>query len=356
MLENDTKLYKPHEFAKTVGLTKRALRYYNEQDILKPAYINEAGYKFYTEDNLFEAQRILSLKFLMFSLDEIKEIQKSHSDIKESLKMQKSILKEKYDQIQAIMKTIDDMENAIIQSSEIDWEDIFNAVKFAKYQMVHENMMEYYNARAYEYDEIYEGKGPASFPPDYYISDIKSIHIFTENFGKGNIIDIACGSGYWLKDYYDKCNNFTFFDQSSRMLELCRVRADEYGIADRATFIQDDILKYQWKEEAIFDRAVIGFLLGHFTKVQEETFFEILRKLLKPGSDFLIIENTWTEKRAKMQNKEDIVQRQLNDGKNYKIYKRYFEKDDLPNLLKRYHFKVKDIFFGKTFTAVIGSK
>jgi DNA-binding transcriptional MerR regulator len=354
MLKDNEKLYTPHEFAKTVGLTKRALRYYDEQGILKPVYINDAGHKFYSKKSFFEAQRILSLKFLMFSLDEIREIQKNHGNIKESLTMQRNMLKEKDDQIRSIIKTIDDMENAIDQSSEIAWEDIFNTVKFAKYQMVHENMMDYYDARAEEYDEIYEGKGPASFPPDYYKADIESLHIFTKEFGKGNLIDIACGSGYWLKDYYQKCSHFTFLDQSTRMLQQCKIRAEEYGIADRATFIRRDILSYEWNEEAVFDSAVIGFLLGHFTKLQEDLFFGTLRKILKPGSEILIIENTWTDKRAKKQNKEDIAQRQLKDGRNYKIYKKYYEKDDLPKLLQQYHFKVKDNFFGKSFTAVIG--
>jgi DNA-binding transcriptional MerR regulator len=175
MQQKEAKLYKPHEFAKIVGLTKRALRYYNEQDILKPAYVNDAGHKFYTEESFFEAQRILSLRFLMFSVEEIKEIQMSHKNIKDSLILQKTMLKEKENQIQAIIQTINDMEQAIDQSSQIAWEDIFNAVKLSKYQMVHQNMMEYYDARAKEYDEIYEGKGSAaSFNSRYYIEDVKT--------------------------------------------------------------------------------------------------------------------------------------------------------------------------------------
>lgn len=353
-MPENIKLYTPHEFAKISGLTKRALRYYNEQGLLTPVYVNEAGHKFYSQNSFFEAQRILSLRFLMFSLEEIKDIQKSHSNIQESLRMQKSILKEKEEQIKSIIGTINEMEKAISQSREIAWDDIFSAVKLAKYRMVHENMMEYYDARAEEYDEVYEGKGPASFSPGYYKTDLQSIHKFTNTFGKGHVIDIACGSGYWLKDYYGKCSSFTFLDQSVQMLNLCKNRAMEYGITDRSTFLQSDILKQEWNDNAMFDCAVIGFLLGHFTKYQEDSFFEMLHRILKPGAEFLIIDNTWTEKRAKTQNKEDIVQRELRDGRTYKIYKRYFEKDDLPDLLKRYQFKVKDYFFGYTFTAVIG--
>ena len=78
LVDKKKKLYKPHEFAKIIGTTKRALRYYNEKEILMPAYINEEGHKFYSEDSFFEAQRVLSLRFLQFSIEEIKDILKSY--------------------------------------------------------------------------------------------------------------------------------------------------------------------------------------------------------------------------------------------------------------------------------------
>jgi hypothetical protein len=138
------------------------------------------------------------------------------------------------------------------------------------------------------------------------------------------------------------------------MLEQCRQRAVDYGILEHSVFMQEDILKYEPKDRNIYDCAVIGFPLGHFTKVQEDIFFRLLRKVLKPGSEILIIENTWNKDRAKKKNKDDIAVRQLNDGRTYKIYKRYFEEADLPNLLIRYNIKLKKKYFGKSFTAVIG--
>ncbi len=72
-MEIKKKVYKPAEFGKMVRMTKRALRHYNEVGVLLPAFENEYGHKFYTEDNFFEAQRILSLRFVGFSLEEIKK-------------------------------------------------------------------------------------------------------------------------------------------------------------------------------------------------------------------------------------------------------------------------------------------
>ena len=348
------KLYKPAEFAKIVGMTKRALRHYNQFGILKPSFENKSGHKFYSEESFFEAQRILSLRFIGFSLDEIMDIQKSHKDMKESLRLQQEVLEEKVNQINAIIKAIDYMHKTMEQSGEIVWENIFNAVKFSKYEMVKSMMMEYYDERAEEYDEIYEGKGPATCRPEVYAIDIEGIGKFAESFGKGNILDIACGSGYWLKFLYNKCGTFTFLDQSEQMLKECRLKAERFGITGRSRFIKSDILDYFFEETDRFDCAFIGFLLGHFTKTQEEVFFKKLKDILKPGAEILIIDSTWNKERAKKLNKEDIVERRLNDGRTFKIYKKYFDEDDLPALLNNYGITVKDSFFGNTFAAVIG--
>lgn len=348
------KLYKPAEFAKIVGMTKRALRHYNQLGILKPSFESKSGHKFYSEESFFEAQRILSLRFIGFSLDEIKDIQKSHKDIKESLKLQHEALEEKVKQINAIIKAIDHMQKTMEQSGEIVWENIFNAVKFSKYEMVKKMMMEYYDERAREYDEIFEGKGPATYRPEFYALDIESIGKFMENFGRGSLIDIACGSGYWLKFLYEKCSTFTFLDQSEQMLKECRLKAEKFGITGNSRFIVSDILNYTFEETDRFDCALIGFLLGHFIKTQEEVFFKKLKGILKPGAEILIIDSTWTRERAKKQNKEDIAERCLNDGRTFRIYKKYFDEDDLPALLNSYGIAVKDSFFGNTFAAVIG--
>lgn len=351
---NGKKLYKPAEFGKLVGMTKRALRHYNEMGILLPACENEYGHKFYTDESFFEAQRILSLRFVGFSLEEIRNIQQNHGGVQESLKLQREALLERKRQIEVVLGTITDMECTVHPSEEVDWEKIFNAIKLAKYQSVKEKMMQYYDERAAEYDEIFEGKGPATYRSEYYARDIEEIRKFMGDFGRGNIIDIACGSGYWIQYYYERCRTFTFIDQSEKMLKQCRKKIDFYGIAGRALVIKGDILEHEFAEECAYDSAVIGFLLGHFTPEQETILFDKLKYILKPGSEILVIDSTWTRERAKKQNKEDIAERHLNDGRSFKIYKRYFDEGDLAAILDKYGITVKKSYFGTTFTAIIG--
>jgi ubiquinone/menaquinone biosynthesis C-methylase UbiE len=221
-----------------------------------------------------------------------------------------------------------------------------------KYEMIKDEMMEYYDERADEFDEIYEGKGPASFPSDYYKRDVEDIGIFMKGFGKGHIIDIACGSGFWIQYYCSNCNSFTFFDQSKKMLNECMLKAKSHGIFNKSDFINDDILQYNFNSK--YDSAFIGFLISHFAKNQEDVFFNRLKNILKPGSDFMIVDGAWNKERANKYSKEDIVERQLNDGRKFNIYKKYYDKNDLSVLLEYYGFKVKRSFFGNVFTAIIG--
>lgn len=68
------KYYKIKEIADKAGVTVRTLRYYDKIELLKPSYKNDLNYRFYTDEDLMELQKIISLKFLGFSINEIEEI------------------------------------------------------------------------------------------------------------------------------------------------------------------------------------------------------------------------------------------------------------------------------------------
>ena len=66
-------MYTSGEFAAKAHITKKTLRYYNEHGFLTPSYIDEEnGYKYYTNKDFERLQRILLLKYLGFSLEDIK--------------------------------------------------------------------------------------------------------------------------------------------------------------------------------------------------------------------------------------------------------------------------------------------
>ena len=79
-------------------VTLRTIRYYDQHDILKPSLVTPSGARFYTDEDFAKLQQILLLKFLGFSLDEIREMTIDDSDyhfMLNSLNIQLKLVHEK---------------------------------------------------------------------------------------------------------------------------------------------------------------------------------------------------------------------------------------------------------------------
>ena len=65
-------MYKIGEFSRIVDMPVRTVRYYDEVDVLKPEYVDQfSGYRYYTDNNVSEAEWIKLLRATGFSLEEI---------------------------------------------------------------------------------------------------------------------------------------------------------------------------------------------------------------------------------------------------------------------------------------------
>lgn len=65
-------VYKIGDFSNLVNIPIRTLRYYDEIGLLKPEIVDKfTSYRYYTEDNVIEAQFITLLKEVGFTLQEI---------------------------------------------------------------------------------------------------------------------------------------------------------------------------------------------------------------------------------------------------------------------------------------------
>lgn len=213
-------------------------------------------------------------------------------------------------------------------------------------------MMSYYDERAEEYDEIYLGKSHTTIDADVYRKDVAKVSEMVSRFGKGHLIDIACGAGFWLPNYARNCNQITFLDQSARMLSKCKDRVEELGLADISSFIQGDFLDIKL-EASKYDCALVGFLLSHLTLEQEKTFFRKLEENLKANPQLMFIESAWNKRRQRYQEKEGVQERVLNNGRIFRVYKRYFDKPAVEEMFEWYKFEVISYYTGEAIIAAI---
>lgn len=139
--------YTSGEFAKMANVTVRTIRYYDKQGLLTPTARSSAGYRMYTDEDFGKLQKILTLKYLGFSLDEIRTmtLHDTKENLEMSLDLQIHLVKKRKEHLELV-------ENALIQTKEIlgvkkevDWKEILNLIHITN--MEH-NLVEQYKTSA----------------------------------------------------------------------------------------------------------------------------------------------------------------------------------------------------------------
>jgi DNA-binding transcriptional MerR regulator len=118
--------YTSNQLAVLAKVTPRTLHYYDSVGLLKPAYHERNGYRYYEEKELLKLQQILFFKELGFSLDRIKIILASPTfNVLEALKGQKNTLKIEARRISELIATIDKTIRKLKGTTTMTDEDLF---------------------------------------------------------------------------------------------------------------------------------------------------------------------------------------------------------------------------------------
>ena len=88
-------LYKIGMFASMNRVTIKTLRYYDEQKLLIPVYVDEEnGYRYYKAGQMAQLQRIIALKNMGFSIDDIRKMMNGAEERSLLLSKKQEILEE----------------------------------------------------------------------------------------------------------------------------------------------------------------------------------------------------------------------------------------------------------------------
>src|SRR5690242_8382788 len=80
------------EFSRSTGITVKTLRFYHDEKLLIPTHVDaQTGYRYYDPVLIARAKRIVDLRSLEFSLDQIREmLTPGNSDIIHLIDLHKS--------------------------------------------------------------------------------------------------------------------------------------------------------------------------------------------------------------------------------------------------------------------------
>jgi ubiquinone/menaquinone biosynthesis C-methylase UbiE len=190
----------------------------------------------------------------------------------------------------------------------------------------------YYDARAPEYDEWYEGTGRfAELDRPAWREMVDALAESLRALPPARTLDVACGTGYatqWLP------GEITGLDQSERMLAIAARRVPH------GTFVQGDALELPFPDGA-FERVATMHFYGHLEEDDRERF---LRETRRVGGEVVLVDSALREDVEPAEWQERI----LNDGSRWTVYKRYFTPEVLLDELGG----GETIFAGRWFVAV----
>ncbi|KGA98357.1 MerR family transcriptional regulator [Alkalihalobacillus alcalophilus ATCC 27647 = CGMCC 1.3604] len=130
--------YTISEFGRKTGITVRTLRFYEEIGLLIPTEQNQTGHRLYGLVELAKLQQIQSLKFIGYSLQEIKELLGKDEDalakLENSLPMQHQLLTEKRNELNQAIEAVEHVQTLIKEGKPVTW----TVLSALLYQMEHE--------------------------------------------------------------------------------------------------------------------------------------------------------------------------------------------------------------------------
>lgn len=198
-----------------------------------------------------------------------------------------------------------------------------------------DEQIDYYRARADEYDEWFHrqgryDRGPAATAAWFHELDRARAALDALPLDHTDIVELAPGTGLWTQHLVARARHVTVIDAAPEMLELCRRRLAD--IPTHVDYVCADL--FDWAPTRTWDTVVFCFWISHIPAARLDPFLDVVRRALRPGGRLFFIDNR-QEPTSTAGNHtlpglgEPTAERHLNDGRRFTIIKHYWTADDL---------------------------
>lgn len=238
--------YKTGQFARLANVSERTIRYYDKIGLLKPSFVMENGYRQYSDLDLLKLQKILSLKHLGFSIEEIFPMVMDNTNLKESFELQIDLIEDKISHLQSLKDAL----KRASQTPDLSWNMILSLVQLSNEET---NIIEQYKNAKNLNDRISLHEKYSTNSQGWFNWLFEKI-----DFSKVNrLLELGCGNGkLWQENKIDLRNREIFLsDISEGMVEEVRNK-----LGSDFNCIVADAEKIPFKDE-YFDSIIANHVL-----------------------------------------------------------------------------------------------
>jgi SAM-dependent methyltransferase len=188
--------------------------------------------------------------------------------------------------------------------------------------------IEYYGARAPEYEQWFRREGRYSRGSEADARWFAEFELTRERLRSfragGDVLEIACGTGQSTSILAESAATVTAIDAAPEMIAEARRRPE----LDTVRFEHADV--FDWVPPGRFDAIVFTFWLSHVPADRTQAFWDLVRDCLAPGGRVFFADSMYapwaTAIDHELEGPEGTpVMRRLNDGRVFRIVKRFFE-------------------------------
>jgi demethylmenaquinone methyltransferase/2-methoxy-6-polyprenyl-1,4-benzoquinol methylase len=194
-----------------------------------------------------------------------------------------------------------------------------------------QDQIDYYRARAGEYDEWWFRTGRYDRGREFnarWRAEVDAIEAALDAWLTARrpqtILELACGTGLFTRRLAPRVAHITAVDASPEVLAINRSRV----AAANVDYVEADV--FSWRPAARYDAVFFSFWLSHVPEERFAAFWANVAGVLAPGGAAYLIDSafdpTSTAKDHVLPERDaGIVTRRLNDGREFRIVKLFWE-------------------------------
>ncbi|MCL1831151.1 MAG: MerR family transcriptional regulator [Oscillospiraceae bacterium] len=219
------------EVAKHMNTTVRTLQYYHKEGILIPSAFSEGGRRLYSDKDIIKLHQIQSMKYLGFSLDDIKNrlvVLDTPDDVAQALTEQADGLREQIRRLSETLNAIEALKAEVLQIQSVD---------FTKYADIIINLQmknEYYHLiKHFDQNTIEEIR--SRFDQEsgkQYLEMIESLHQQAIDLSAASVKPESDVGQEFAKNFWEMIQTFTEGDMTllTSLIEFAEIT---YGLDEQ---------------------------------------------------------------------------------------------------------------------------